>query len=99
MSTPSSSALVLDVSVNSSQLRSVTYCMLRMANHVHDQDSLIMKPLNHLRWPYTNSTDKQLGTAVNDDVPQLVQLSTSVVMVGLTRIASDLRQGEINTKG
>lgn len=65
--------------------------MLRMANHVHHQDSLVMEPLNYLwRWN-AYCTDKQLGAAINDDVHQFIQLAACVIMVRFTCVAANLR--------
>lgn len=72
--------------------------MLRVADHIHDQNPSLVEPLDRPRGRNTHGTDEQLCAILNGDFNQLVQLAVRVVVVGLARAATDLRQREIDAK-
>lgn len=69
-----------------------------MANHIHNQNPILMQLLNHpLGW-HTHRTNKQLRPALNHNLHQLLKFTKCVIMVRLARIAANLRQREVHAK-
>ena len=75
------------------------FCVLRRANHVHDDDSGVVKTLNHMWWRDSDSADEQLCALLDRDGDQLVQLAVGVVVVGLARAVADLGESKVDAEG
>lgn len=54
--------------------------MLRVADHVHVEDTGGMQALNNMLWWNTNCRDKELGSAFNDYINKLIKLALGVVI-------------------
>lgn len=72
--------------------------MLRVSNHIHDQDPSLMESLDSPRRGYTNRTNKQLGSILDCDFDEIVKLAVCVIVVRLARTAANLREREIDSK-
>ncbi|CAG9975455.1 unnamed protein product [Clonostachys byssicola] len=72
--------------------------VLWVADYVHHQDPLRMQLLNHPRRWHTHCANKQFCAAVHHNVDQLLQLAPSVIMIGLPRVAPNLRQRQVHAK-
>lgn len=54
--------------------------VLRVADHVHIEDTSGMQTVNDMLWWDTNSRDKEAGFAFDDNINKLVQLALRVVV-------------------
>ena len=72
--------------------------MLGVADHVHDQDAGGVQALDDVAGRHADGADEQLGAALDGDGYELVQLAVRVVVVGLARVAADLRQREVDAE-
>lgn len=68
-------------------------------DHVHDKDVVLVETVDDVLGRDTDGTDEELGTLLNDDGDELVELALGVVVVGLTSGATDLGKEEVNTEG
>jgi hypothetical protein len=51
-----------------------------VADHVHVDDAVLVQPVDDLLGGDTDGGDEQLGTGLNDDVDELVQLALGVIV-------------------
>mmetsp|Transcript_129810 Transcript_129810/g.277067 ORF Transcript_129810/g.277067 Transcript_129810/m.277067 type:complete len:210 (+) Transcript_129810:485-1114(+) len=72
--------------------------MVRRTHHVHHRDSCSMELVHRPLWWHAHSSYEEPHLLLDQDVNKLWQISASVVLVGLPRIAADLWQEEVHPK-
>lgn len=73
-------------------------CMLHMTDHVHDWDACAVELVHSPLGRDAHGADKESSLLLNDDVNELIQSATSVILVGLSGITTDLWKQEIDTE-
>jgi hypothetical protein len=54
--------------------------MFWVADHIHVQDPCLVQPLHNTIWRNPNSGDEELGSALNNDGDQLIELTLGVIV-------------------
>jgi hypothetical protein len=72
--------------------------MLRRANHVHNQDTGLVKTLNSMLGRHTDSTNEQFRSMLDNQFNQFIEVTVSVVMVRSTSSTTDLRKREVDAE-
>lgn len=73
--------------------------VLDVADHVHVQDTGLLQLLDDMSGGDTDGGDEQLGAGLDDNVDELIELALGVVVVGLSGVATNLGQKQIDTEG
>lgn len=68
--------------------------VLGVANHVHVENASFVEFLDHGLGSNTDGADEQLGTALDDDVDEFVELALGVVIAANTNMLAMTLQGE-----
>nr|POE63738.1 hypothetical protein CFP56_04641 [Quercus suber] len=73
--------------------------VLRVSDHVHDEDARGMQALDDMRGWDADSADEERRFLLDRNADQLVELAVGVVVVGLARAAADLWERKIDAEG
>ena len=56
--------------------------MLGVSNHVHVENARFVESVDDMLWGDANGGDEELGSAVDDDADELVELAFCVIVAG-----------------
>lgn len=65
---------------------------------LHDNNSRFVELIDNPLWRNTDRANEESGSAVDNNINKLAELSVRVILVGLSRVTSNLRDEEIHTE-
>jgi len=83
-----------DINTESKALGNV----LGVTDHVHVEDTVLVELVDDGLWWHADSGNEELSAGLDDDINELAELALGVVVVGLSCIATNLWEQQIDTE-